>query len=68
MVRDVEEGMVVLGLHCLASVAGLGWSFRRAVPMWMKALHVALAFPLFWEVLRLAVWMAIDVKLPGFSK
>ena len=67
MVRDVGEGMVVLGLYCLASVAGLGWSFRRAVPMWMKALHVALAFPLVWEVFRLVVGMAIDVKLPGFN-
>ena len=66
MVRDIEEGMVVLGLYCLASVAGLGWSIRRAVPMWMKALHVALAFPLVWEVFGLVVWMAIDVRLPGF--
>ena len=66
MVRDVGEGMVVLGLYCLASVAALGWSLRRAVPLWMKALHVALAFPLVWEVFGLVVWMAIDVRLPGF--
>jgi len=67
MVRDVDEGMVVLGLYCLASVAGLGWSFRRAVPMWMKAFHVVLASPLVWEVLRLVVGMAIGVELPGFK-
>ena len=67
MVRDVGEGMVVLGLYCLAGVVGLGWSFRRAVPMWMKALHVALAFPVVWGVFIIVVWEVIGVRLPWFN-
>lgn len=67
LVRDVDEGMVVLVLSGIASLVGLAWTFRRAVPIWMKLAHVAFAFPLTWSVFTDVLFGVSGIALPGFA-